>query len=137
MNMNRTLLKNLNNREGGLLKDIKEGKGLPPIYECEGCANIAAQKISGKTCTDVECEIWGNHDPVNHPSHYTFGNIEVIDYMKDKLSSDEFYGFCIGNCIKYISRAKHKGKTLEDLKKAEWYLHKIIGELENESGQSD
>ena len=73
---------------------------------------------------------------VNHPSHYTFGKYETIDVIEDTLSSDEQYGYFIGNCIKYISRAKYKGKTLQDLKKAQWYLNRLITNLEKE-GECD
>lgn len=64
-------------------------------------------------------------DNVNHPSHYTDGNIEVIDYIEDKQ-----LGFHLGNVVKYISRAGKKGDTLEDLKKAQWYLNRYIKKLE-------
>ena len=69
-------------------------------------------------------------DVVNHPSHYTQGNIEVIDYIEDKLTDEEIYGYYTGNILKYISRAKHKGKTVEDLKKADWYLQRLINRLD-------
>ena len=54
-------------------------------------------------------------DPVNRPAHYTDGKIEVIDYIEDKK-----LGFCLGNVIKYVSRAGKKDpeKEIEDLKKA-------------------
>ena len=54
------------------------------------------------------------NDPVNKPAHYTDGKIEVIDYIEDKK-----LGFCLGNAIKYISRAGKKDPTkeVEDLKK--------------------
>lgn len=61
-------------------------------------------------------------EQVNHPEHYNFGSIEVIDYIRSTLGDEGTYDFCIGNVIKYISRAKHKGKLVEDLKKACWYL---------------
>ena len=64
-----------------------------------------------------------HNDPVNHPSHYTFGTIEVIDYINSALGDEGCYNYCIGNVIKYISRAKHKGKWAEDLSKAMWYLN--------------
>ena len=66
-------------------------------------------------------------DPVNHPSHYTDGKIEVIDYIEDKK-----LGFCLGNAVKYISRAGKKDPTkeVEDLKKALWYVERRIKELE-------
>lgn len=66
-------------------------------------------------------------DVVNHPSHYTDGKIEVIDFIEDKK-----LGFCLGNAIKYIARAGKKDPTkeVEDLKKARWYIDRRIKELE-------
>lgn len=69
------------------------------------------------------------HNNVNHPSHYTDGKIEVIDYIEDKK-----FGYCLGNAIKYISRAgkKNKDKEIEDLQKAIWYIERRIKELTEE-----
>lgn len=66
-------------------------------------------------------------DIVNHPSHYTDGKIEVIEFIEDKK-----LGFCLGNAVKYIARAGKKDPTkeVEDLKKAEWYIKRRIKELE-------
>lgn len=64
-------------------------------------------------------------DAVNNPSHYTIGKIEVYDFIKAWDLS-----FAEGNVIKYVVRAPHKGKTLEDLKKARWYLDQLIKEAE-------
>lgn len=66
-------------------------------------------------------------DVVNRPSHYTDGKIEVIDYIEDKK-----LGFCLGNAIKYISRAgkKDPSKEVEDLNKAIWYIKRRIKEIE-------
>lgn len=58
---------------------------------------------------------------VNHPPHYTTGNIEVIDYIEDKNLD-----YHLGNAVKYISRAGRKGDAVEDLQKAEWYLRRAI-----------
>lgn len=68
-----------------------------------------------------------SNDPVNKPSHYTDGKIEVIDYIEDKKLC-----FCLGNAVKYISRAgkKDPNKTVEDLRKAIWYLERKIKQLE-------
>lgn len=68
------------------------------------------------------------HDAVNAPKHYTYGGIETIDYLKAKLSKDQFEGFLIGNVIKYTIRFKHKNGK-EDLQKAHWYLNKLINEI--------
>lgn len=66
-------------------------------------------------------------DPVNNPAHYTDGKIEVIDFIEDKN-----LGFHLGNAVKYIARAGKKDpkKTIEDLKKAQWYLNRYITNLE-------
>ena len=66
------------------------------------------------------------NDPVNHPSHYTDGKIEVIDFITDKK-----LGFCLGNAVKYISRAGKKDPTkeVEDLEKAIWYINRYIETL--------
>lgn len=67
-------------------------------------------------------------DPVNHPAHYKIGGIETIDFIEAKG-----LGYHIGNVVKYITRAGHKGTTngLEDLKKARWYLDRAIEKNEN------
>lgn len=67
------------------------------------------------------------NDPVNHPSHYTDGNIEVIDFIEDKKLN-----FHRGNAVKYISRAgkKDPGKEKEDIKKAIWYLQRDVERME-------
>lgn len=64
-------------------------------------------------------------DPVNHPSHYTTGGIETIDFIEAKELD-----YNLGNVIKYITRADKKGKKLEDLKKAQWYLNRAVSNLE-------
>jgi hypothetical protein len=64
-------------------------------------------------------------DLVNHPPHYTAGGIEVIDFIEAWN-----LGFCLGNVVKYLCRADHKGNRLEDLRKARWYLDREIGVTE-------
>lgn len=66
------------------------------------------------------------NDIVNHPSHYTSGNIEVIDFIEDQKLP-----YHLGNVVKYISRAgKKTDDELTDLKKAMWYLNRYINMLE-------
>ena len=61
-------------------------------------------------------------ESVNHPAHYNVGNIEVIDAIEDWGLN-----FCLGNAVKYIARADHKGEPVEDLQKAVFYLnHEIV-----------
>lgn len=67
-------------------------------------------------------------DMINNPPHYTKGKIEPIDVIEDwKL------GFNDGNAVKYIARAPHKGTQLQDLKKARWYLDRLIQQLEGKT----
>jgi hypothetical protein len=61
---------------------------------------------------------------VNHPPHYKAGGIETIDFIEAKT-----LGYHLGNVVKYVSRADHKGNKLEDLKKAQWYLSRAIEKL--------
>lgn len=72
-------------------------------------------------------------DPVNHPSHYTAGGIEVIDFLESWN-----FPFHLANAIKYICRAgrKDKSKTAEDLRKAIWYINRYIEYLGKQEGKS-
>ena len=72
-----------------------------------------------------------NNDNVNHPSHYTAGGIEVIDFIEAYDLESNFY---LGNTVKYIARAGKKSPDtyLEDLKKAAWYLNRLIAKLEGQ-----
>ena len=63
-------------------------------------------------------------DPVNHPSHYETGGIECFDAIVASQGMESAKDFCLCNAFKYIWRCKHKGKSLEDVEKAIWYLNK-------------
>jgi hypothetical protein len=63
-------------------------------------------------------------EAVNHPAHYAFSRIEVIDAIEAWQ-----LGFHEGNVVKYVARARHKGNELEDLQKAQWYLSRRINQL--------
>lgn len=60
-------------------------------------------------------------DAVNHPPHYTIGGIETIDFIEAKGLD-----YNLGNVVKYVARADHKGNKLQDLEKARWYLDRAI-----------
>lgn len=65
-------------------------------------------------------------DVVNNPSHYnTGGQIECITYIEDILTKEEYVGYLRGNVAKYLHRFPYKN-GLEDLKKAQWYLNKLV-----------
>lgn len=63
-------------------------------------------------------------DPVNHPAHYKVGGIETIDFIEAKK-----LGYNLGNVVKYLTRADHKGNRKQDLEKALWYLTREINSL--------
>ena len=63
------------------------------------------------------------NDNVNHPTHYTQYPVEVIQLT-------EHMGFLEGNIVKYVARAKFKNNQLEDLRKAQWYLNRLIQNVE-------
>ena len=69
-----------------------------------------------------------NKEKVNHPDHYNSGKYEVMDVITDAGYGE---GFCLGNALKYILRAKHKENYVEDLKKAKWYLEYMIERVED------
>ena len=69
-------------------------------------------------------------DKVNSPSHYLKGRKETIDVIQDGMTDDEYHGYLKGNILKYVSRYKFKGEPLEDLKKAQWYLNRLVKEVE-------
>ena len=69
------------------------------------------------------------HDPVNKPDHYNVGAIEAIEAIKASMPENEFRGYLKGNLMKYVWRYDYKGKPVEDLRKARWYLERLIEEL--------
>ena len=70
-------------------------------------------------------------DNVNCPAHYNQGGIECIDAIKASLTSEGFQAYLKASSMKYLGRDEHKGKPLEDLRKAEWFLDRLIKELAN------
>ena len=67
-------------------------------------------------------------DPVNNPAHYTYGTIECIDFLD---SCGYGLDFCLANAIKYLTRCKHKGTMVQDIKKAIWYATHAVQKLED------
>ena len=71
------------------------------------------------------------YDPINQPAHYKVGEVESIDYIYQQLGSGA-KDYLLGNVHKYLHRHRFKGQTIQDLKKAQWYLQKLI--MEEEQG---
>ncbi|MDB4277817.1 DUF3310 domain-containing protein [Gammaproteobacteria bacterium] len=74
-------------------------------------------------------EVDEDEDVVNNPTHYNTGRIECIEAIRESMSSEAYAGYLKGNCMKYLWRYDYKGKPIEDLEKAQWYLAKLLKEL--------
>ena len=71
-------------------------------------------------------------DEVNNPAHYNHNKhgVECIDAIQASMSDEEFKGYLKGNTLKYLWRYGYKDKPAQDLRKAEWYLQRLIKEVE-------
>jgi hypothetical protein len=72
-------------------------------------------------------------EQINHPPHYNDGGIECIEAIEAALTNEEFRGYCKGNLMKYAWRERMKG-GVESLKKAQWYLDRLIQLDESQNG---
>ena len=114
--------------------------------ECHGCNICLLEKFSGGVMCDFDewsddkLAIAYDHvyknmdgnvpDMVNHPQHYTQGGIECIDALKAAtVGKRGIEAVCVANVIKYLWRYEEKN-GIEDVKKARWYIDKLIRELE-------
>jgi hypothetical protein len=95
--------------------------------------NVLPRRIRPLPATSsLVCALQAPEPPmsaVDHPSHYNAGNIEVIDAIEDWNLN-----FSLGNAVKYIARADHKGASIEDLQKAAWYLNREIQRRQKAAG---
>ena len=91
------------------------------------------KELDPATCENAEtkcCDKEPDVDMVNHPSHYTQGGIECIDALKAAtISKTGIEAVCTANAIKYLWRYEEKN-GIEDVKKARWYIDRLIKELE-------
>lgn len=121
----------------------KEVKEYTENYGCsfESMDNQMIEKIYNwykeldpAACENAETECCNKEpdvDMVNHPSHYTQGGIECIDALKAAtVSKTGIEAVCTANAIKYLWRYEEKN-GIEDVKKAKWYIDRLIKELEN------
>ena len=107
--------------------DEMDDKTLDKIYGWYKELDLAACENAEAECCNKE----PNVDMVNHPAHYTQGGIECIDCIKSAIVGKVgIEAFCVGNAIKYLFRYEEKN-GIEDVKKARWYIDRLIKELEN------
>lgn len=102
---------------GRKLKRKKLSKAALKRIDAENEVADAAAQVRAEAATKNFFE----NEMVDSPSHYKVGGIETYDFIKAKRLSYE-----LGNVVKYVSRAHWKFNTLEDLKKARWYLDAAI-----------
>lgn len=112
--------------------------------DCRG-EECPLYKFEESACYDYDANIDRNYavlfgdspvehnDPVNRPSHYTAGGIECIEAIAASMTPTEYAGFLKGQVLKYIWRYRLKGKPAEDLKKARFYLDRLIQITEKET----
>jgi hypothetical protein len=74
-------------------------------------------------------------DVVNSPPHYKSGGIEAIEGIEASMEPEAYAGYLKGNIMKYMWRYERKGKPVEDLKKAQWYLGRLIAAQEKVSSR--
>lgn len=98
------------------------------IADLVRCAKIVGFKYDGSEDDPVTPE----EDLVNHPNHYTSGGIECIDAIAASMTPIEYAGFLKGQVLKYVWRYRLKGKPVQDLKKARFYLDRLIQLTEKE-----
>lgn len=119
---------------GNEAKDLADLMGFEVIDE-PTIGEIVAKNSEDDTPTVAEVvEKYGEDvkpDPVNHPAHYTSGSIECIDAMQAAFGDEAVKDFCLCNAFKYLWRHRNKN-GVEDLKKARWYLNRLIREMEVE-----
>ena len=69
-------------------------------------------------------------DPIN-PAHYQQGSIECIDAIESALTTEEYQGFLKGQVLKYTWRCGKKDRSLQEMKKTQWYLNRLINLLDS------
>ena len=101
----------------------KKKKGIPPSPAPTSTRRGVSQEIFEESM---------NQDNVNSPQHYKQYTLEAIEGIKGSMSNEEFQGYLKGAALKYLWRYKYKQAPVEDLRKAKWYLDKLLKEVLNE-----
>ena len=101
----------------------KKKKGIPPSPAPTATRRGVSQEIFEESM---------NQDNVNNPQHYKQYTLEAIEGIKGSMSNEEFQGYLKGAALKYLWRYKNKQAPVEDLRKAKWYLDKLLKEVLNE-----
>lgn len=111
----------------GKVDDIEGKFNFIRLYTNAEIKDLASRIVKLEGIIEKEQDM--KNDNVNSPAHYRQGGIECIEAIKASMSEEGFRDYLKGNVMKYIWRYKHKGKAIEDIEKALWYLNRLKDEL--------
>ena len=117
-------MKKLKSTDGRLLKNRKKKQKRNQAASLEKEIKKVFGTPVGPAMNSVEEALINppnEYEAINHPTHYTFGGIETLDFIEAKGLN-----YHLGQVVKYISRADYKGARITDLKKARFYLNREI-----------
>ena len=109
----------------------KSNRNLPFDDEPEYTFGKSIDAASPKEWDTVAAKLYHPSDapkescPVENPDHYNTGAIEAIEAIRASMPPEQYFGYLKGNVMKYLWRYDYKGKQVEDLQKAGWYLNKL------------
>ena len=117
------------------MSDMATNTAKPPIVD------VVYSKVYTSSLGDILLEtppapVEIENDPVEHPSHYTENDIECIDAIESSMTPEQFRGYLKGNAMKYLWRYEKKENPIQDLRKAIWYLERLVGHLIDEQKQT-
>lgn len=117
------------------MSDMATNTAKPPI------GDVVYSKVYTSSLGDILLEtppapVEIENDPVEHPSHYTENDIECIDAIESSMTPEQFRGYLKGNAMKYLWRYEKKENPIQDLRKAIWYLERLVGHLIDEQKQT-
>lgn len=109
------------------VNDIEGRFNFIDLYTNTKIKNLASRIVKLEGIIEKKQDM--KNDNVNSPAHYRQGGVECIEAIKTSMSEEGFKDYLKGNVIKYIWRYEHKGKAMEDIGKAIWYLNRLKDEL--------
>ena len=107
--------------------DIEGELNFIDLYTNTKIKNLASRIVKLEGIIEKKQDM--KNDNVNSPAHYRQGGVECIEAIKASMGQEGFRDYLKGNVMKYIWRYEHKGKAIEDIEKAIWYLNRLKDEL--------
>lgn len=109
------------------VNDIEGRFNFIDLYTNTKIKNLASRIVKLEGIIEKKQDM--KNDNVNSPAHYRQGGVECIEAIKASMGQEGFRDYLKGNVMKYIWRYEHKGKAMEDIEKAIWYLNRLKDEL--------